>query len=401
MSYEELTPREHDVVDILPGNSIVLADELGISKSRVRALISSISDKIGIDREYTDNNNAVYGLSTTEEEIETGTDEGQKGATETDPTPTRLPASAKASVTRDAKQWAAEMESYCNALLADTEPAVADVRTPTGGEDVVIPRFDDHIGKVVRNEHGDLLTDSDLTASTIDEVCQTAFDHAEYHANGGVDTLWLVLGGDTVTGEGIYQNQMFDNDLELLDQVELAIDVYFRQIQDAASRFPHVAVACQSGNHGEVRAQGIDDGFNCDTIVYRMLDSLVRTKGLDNISFYHNAATKYLNVTFRPETERWECHIRHGQDSLAHIGTSSGKNRWRGWKLQHEFDMAFRGHYHELKVEEVYGSPVVMSGSICPPDDFEESLSEWSRPAGTVLGVSDDQPISWMSPIYI
>jgi hypothetical protein len=40
-------------------------------------------------------------------------------------------------------------------------------------------------------------------------------------------------------------------------------------------------------------------------------------------------------------------------------------------------------------------SPVIRSGSIKPPDDFEESISEWSMPACTIHGVSDEEPKTW------
>jgi len=41
-----------------------------------------------------------------------------------------------------------------------------------------------------------------------------------------------------------------------------------------------------------------------------------------------------------------------------------------------------------------------MSGSICPPGDFEESLSLWGEPAATIHGVSDERPMTWLYPIH-
>jgi hypothetical protein len=92
-------------------------------------------------------------------------------------------------------------------------------------------------------------------------------------------------------------------------------------------------------------------------------------------------------------------HLRHGQSSLEHIGTSAGKKRWLQWKDQHKFDIAYRGHYHMFQMDSISCTPVVMSGAIVPPDDFEESLAEWDEPAATVHGVSDERPISWFYPI--
>jgi hypothetical protein len=68
--------------------------------------------------------------------------------------------------------------------------------------------------------------------------------------------------------------------------------------------------------------------------------------------------------------------------------------------LRHNYDIAYRGHYHEFKIEHVHNRPVLMSGSICPPGDFEESLSLWGEPAATIHGVSDERPMTWLYPIH-
>lgn len=390
MSTTDLTPRETEIVNHLPADAEEIAELCGITESRVRGAMSKIVDKVPIEKDRNGNGRVVY----------TRSDQEWGKAVETNPSRTIVSSSEKAAVTRKIKDTASRLEEHVNLLLQNTTPAVADVNIPLSGEDVVVIRADDHIGKAVEDEHGEVVHNSYDTVDSIDHVCQEAFYTADRVVDGGVDTLHLLLLGDTVTGEGIYPNQSYDNDLTLMDQVELAADTYYDQIVNASKRFPHVNVVCQGGNHGEIRGKNpISDGFNADSIVYRMLDAVVRKANLDNVTFLHSAATKYINFPIR--CGEWTGHARHGQDSLEHIGTSSGKNKWRGWKLQHEFDIGFRGHYHELKVEEVMGSPVIMPGTLCPPDDYEESISEGGgRPRSTVIGVSDQQPLEWMKVIY-
>jgi hypothetical protein len=101
-----------------------------------------------------------------------------------------------------------------------------------------------------------------------------------------------------------------------------------------------------------------------------------------------------------PELESGHrAHLRHGQNSLEHVGTSAGKKRWYAWKDQHSFDIAYRGHYHTFQYDSIASTPIIESGAIVPPSDFEESLAEWGEPAATVHGVSDERVVSWFYPL--
>jgi hypothetical protein len=65
------------------------------------------------------------------------------------------------------------------------------------------------------------------------------------------------------------------------------------------------------------------------------------------------------------------------------------------------FNVAFTGHYHELKFEQIAGRPVLMGGSLSPTGDYENTLGIASgRPGAWTLGVSDDEPVAWQTPIY-
>jgi hypothetical protein len=65
----------------------------------------------------------------------------------------------------------------------------------------------------------------------------------------------------------------------------------------------------------------------------------------------------------------------------------------------HQFDIAYRGHYHTFQIDSIASNPVIESGAIVPPSDFEESLALWDEPAATVHGVSDARELTWMYPI--
>jgi hypothetical protein len=151
---------------------------------------------------------------------------------------------------------------------------------------------------------------------------------------------------------------------------------------------------CQPGNHGRI---GSGNPTNADSILYSMLDKVVRASNMDNVTFLQSDRSYYVDFSIRD----WDAHLRHGHDaSLEHIGTSAGKQRWLSWLVDHGFDVAFRGHYHMLKEEPINGRPVHMGGSIVPQTEFEESHALSGRAVGAIHGATDRAPTEWTEKIY-
>lgn len=125
------------------------------------------------------------------------------------------------------------------------------------------------------------------------------------------------------------------------------------QIQRLAERFPAVQVVCQPGNHGAIDPS-YSEGANADRVLYMMLDKAVRfSDDLDNVTFIRNNSARFTNfylrgshTSYEQGGQGWEFHLRHGDNSLEHIGTSAGKRRWYNWMLRHDLGQAYRGHYH-------------------------------------------------------
>jgi hypothetical protein len=156
-----------------------------------------------------------------------------------------------------------------------------------------------------------------------------------------------------------------------------------------------VKVVCQPGNHGRIGNSG--NPSNADSILYSMLDAIVRESPMDNVTFLQSDRSYYVDFSIRD----WNAHLRHGHDaSLGHIGTSAGKQRWLSWLVDHGFDVAFRGHYHQFKEEPINGVPVVMGGSISPQTEFEESHAMSGRAMGAVHGATDRYPLAWSERVW-
>lgn len=387
----ELTATQQKVLDSLPATDDELAEKLGVTTSTVRDHIKSLVDAGVPIIKDADGKRRVAGEEASEHRHPT---------TYTAPPPKT--SGEKAAETRRLKELFEEMKHEVNEILAETEPAIADggLAYEPSNEDVVLHCTDDHIGAQRRDEFGNIIFNSDIAVKRI----EARFDRArslwqrEETANRSYDTLNVLLGGDTVHGEGIFSHQPWESDLPLDKQIQLAVKTYYRQICEVADEFDTVQIVAQSGNHGEIRGKNFSASLNADDLTYGWLESLIREGGPSNVTFISNESTNFTNFTMRGGNVKG--HLRHGQDSLQHIGTSSGKNKWRGWLIQHGFDVGYRGHFHEWKLEHVMNRPVLMSGSICPPGDFEESLSVWSEPSATLHGVSDEHSITFIYPVH-
>lgn len=331
--------------------------------------------------------------------------------------------SRKSEITKTLNEKAQAMERRLTRLLEKSQPAVADgglIQEPSH-EDVVVHATDDHVGDVTEDEHGNVTYDPDIWEDRRRETMDTCFRIVDRQESAGYtfDTLHLLLGGDQVTGEGIYPGQGHDISMTLDEQVEHCATFYMEQIRRASRKFDTVQVVGNSGNHGELRFSSASNGANADRLLYLMLDNMIRQSELENVTFIRNGSTHFTNFEMREHRG----HLRHGDDSLEHIGTSSGKKRWFNWRDKHQFDIAYRGHFHKFQrntltrtreepiipdggvIEDVddletqivtENLPVIMSGSPKPPEEFEESIARWSQPCATIHGVSDSRPVTWL-----
>jgi hypothetical protein len=383
----ELSENEFVARELLPATSKQLAGDMDISVSYARGLISRLRRK-GV--EIAQDPEGRYYVSGDESD-----DVDQNVAL------TRQSVGEKAAKTRRARKFLAEMEHEIKSDLTDLPPARADGghRRTEGGTDLILHRTDDHFGERVENQDGDVVFDSEIAESRVNTIFDETHRIAETRQAMGeeIDTVNVLLGGDIVTGVTTYPDQKVEVDEDLNAQINRAVDVYLKNIRRLAAEYPSVRVVATPGNHGEIRTGDGSVAANADDIVYSILDKLIRTTGMENVTFVQSDRTHYVNFEIRD----WAAHMRHGHDrSLEHIGTSAGKQRWQSWLIDHGFDIAFRGHYHTLKEEPINGVPVYMGGSIVPQTEYEESAAISGVPAVAVHGATDDAPSAWTERVY-
>jgi predicted phosphodiesterase/predicted transcriptional regulator len=332
---------------------------------------------------------------------------------------------SKASVTKDAKKKVHELIQYLDNDLNGRAPATPEdgLTVRESNEDMVCHRSDDHIGAKYHDEYGNNTFNAEIGIDRVRTVSDRVFELKARQEAAGVDfdTLHIVMGGDHLHGIGIHSDMPWETQLSLPEQLTIASDIYMEFFDRASREFESVQIICQKGNHGELRGDGMGPEDNVDTAFFMTLDRRVRDRGYDNVQFIRSAGGNFTNFRMRENPGEDQktaealdlkvknlpadlqsghrAHLRHGHNALEHIGTSAGKQRWLAWKDKHTFDIAYRGHYHTFQIDSIGSTPVIESGAIVPPSDFEESLAIWGEPAATVHGCSDERTMTWMYPV--
>jgi hypothetical protein len=253
-----------------------------------------------------------------------------------------------------------------------------------------------HAGDRVRNDSGTVVYETDEIPDVIEYITQQSLDLADKH-DSDYDTAFLLWGGDFVTNEGIYEGQFEDLDAWLDEQHSTLITPLIRQIKTFASAFPEVNIVAQVGNHGQHRASGTSRQANADLILYKSIRNTVaelqrHSDALQNVSFQIGDATNYKNFDLRGG--KLSGHLRHGQHRHPQAETSARRKEWLSTLLDHDFDLAYMGHYHISGRIPWDGPPVLVSPSPKPSGEFVERIGGGApsdkQGVATCHGVSDE-----------
>ena len=347
MADVELSDRQQQLVHYLPASAASLADSIGVSPSTVKDHIAAIREK-GISLPFDRENNVYY--------------------LKDEPKVRRVSTKHTGNKTREANNYITEVERTILRRLGDTDVIAPQTPSP-GNEDMVVFLTDLHIGDKVEDQTGAVVYDSEKAEQVVDTVTSQALKLKE--TMGGVasfDTLHLVYGGDVVTNENIYDGQAFDIESMLADQMTTGVRAMTRQIKSFAEAFETVNVICQPGNHGKTRASGVSKQANMDLVSYRWVKDRLIESDIQNVNMRISEATWYM--TFPLRGGQWRGFVTHRQDSHQHVdSTAASKGRWRGWLNEYQFDVAFRGHYHESRIENVQNGPLVVESPSPKPSD--------------------------------
>jgi DNA-binding Lrp family transcriptional regulator len=376
----DLSETQKQTIHHLPADTETLAGHLAVSESTVRDRIKSLRDA-GVKVPY-DEDSRCYTLPD-------------------QPKVRRVSTKNTGSKTREANDFVTEIEKIILRRLEKNTQLIAPQDPDPGNEDMVLHFTDLHIGDVVEDQTGSEIYNTEIAKQVVNTVTKQVLKLRQTMGNlADFDTLHVLYGGDMITNENIYDGQAFDIESMLVDQMTTAVSALTRQLKTFAREFETVNVICQPGNHGKTRASGVSKQANMDLVTYRWIDDRLREADVDNLNFQTSEATWYR--TFGLRGGKWTGFLTHGQDSLQHVDATAASSRdWRGWLNEFDFDVGYRGHYHESRRESIQNGPMVFeSPSPKPDDEWTSKIGEGSvdgvgKRLATVHGVSDKRPVTW------
>ena len=256
-------------------------------------------------------------------------------------------------------------------------------------ETEVMVLSDLHFGKLVELE-GEVKFDKRIAEERFKSITASMLHlNASYMSNHKMDELVILLLGDIVDGEIIYEGQVYNQDMSLLDQVSLAARLIKKELIDPVSQlFNRVRIVSVPGNHGEIRNQAgvhmMHPRTNFDTVVALMLQ--MGCQDLKNVEF--EIATTNLHTTM---IRGWKFLLAHNLPSA----TSSGfRKKYGGYFERFRFDVSVHGHWHTPEWTYFNTKPIVQNGSLPGTDDYAVELAFNTVPLQVMFTVSDKRPVA-------
>jgi len=292
---------------------------------------------------------------------------------------------AKQTITNKATNYLAQLEHEVKS--ADTNSTeFEEPDYESNGFTAIIHETDSHFSAHVKNRRGDVIYDTDTAVLQTREAFSWYAD--QIHARpGNLDDIVILLGGDLLEGEDIYESQAHEIRKSLDDQIKAARRAYFEEIKWLKELFGvPIKIVCVSGNHGDL---GTTSGANADDIIYSMLEDMINLSDIGGVKFVKSDRSDYTTFNYR----NWKGYLTHGENRRGHIGTSSPQSDWLAIKDEFGFDAAWRGHYHTQKRETVNGAPVYMTNSRKPGDDYTDTLTAFDNPGNAIYFGTDLKPV--------
>lgn len=205
-----------------------------------------------------------------------------------------------------------------------------------------------------------------------------------------VNEVVIVIAGDIVDGELIYETQRSHIEIDVVKQLQCATVClwnFLAQISDIDPNIP-VRVVCVRGNHGRTHDSANEES-NWDLALYYNLRILANVAGRKNV---------YLEIS---DSDYALFDVKGHKGLVRHIAPYESRNaaskaKLGGWLAQHEYDFLICGHWHSTSFSVWNGRPMFCNGCLSGTDDLAERIALSSDPVQWVFGISEKRLPTFM-----
>ncbi len=286
-----------------------------------------------------------------------------------------------------------------NAILKDIKKIRANTDIPPlkhkvtpATEDLAIVLSDLHFGKKYE-QGGKVVFDLDIARKNLGALIDNARHLTDTYIRPmhKLDALNIFLVGDIIDGELVYASQTWNLQYPVREQVKMALEALMPLVRWGADTFKAVRIFTAYGNHGA----GDDKAHqtsNWDLILYDMLE--LACAEMDKVEVHVSEDTYNL-----VEVRGHKYLLRHKIHSQ--LQTAAGRSQVGGYWNIHMFDMLITGHWHNPRLDNFNGIPVLYNGNLFLTDEYTEQLSFNGRPTQFMFGISDKRVMTWMWPVRL
>jgi len=269
------------------------------------------------------------------------------------------------------KNYNEQITSYLNALATIANAVTFEYSSPKPQSDTSLCLLlsDTHIGQ--KTNYYNSKIGCEAISEEIPELildAQLPFDIGE---------VVILLGGDMIEGEDIYQTQPHHIDLTAIEQVEKISSAIMLLAKQLNSMFDcPVKIETVPGNHGRV-SRTADERSNWDNVVYQNL-ALASSIAKGYNPNFGITVNKNFNQTNVFKIQGHKVMLYH--EGPKHTGTPAMKIKLAGWFKTHQWDVMACGHWHEWSIGGLFGKPVIKNGSLVGYNDLAERMGVYDPP---------------------
>jgi hypothetical protein len=324
---------------------------------------------------------AMQAEAAIEQVLEEDTDDSVPTTTQIDESKLRLALGRAPLVPIASQQDRLEFNEFIDSLITESLKVKApNMPHLSTGSSLCVLLSDTHIGKLTDNFNRGVF--ENRIASITTKI------QSEVKLPDDLEEIILMLAGDMLEGEDIYQTQAHHIEMPAIDQVQIAVDCIWKLMNSLAAAFPKVRVRVETcpGNHGRVSKMA-SEKTNWDNIIYQTLGYLA-TVAMNPRLFVNPCFESFQTFKVQDKTGML---FHHG---TKHLGTASMQQKVSGWLYTKQFDFMCHGHWHHWSVDTQFGKLVMKNGSLPGDDDLSERMGVFDPPRQGWLLVRKGQPIN-------
>jgi UDP-2,3-diacylglucosamine pyrophosphatase LpxH len=199
------------------------------------------------------------------------------------------------------------------------------------------------------------------------------------------DEIRLLLLGDLVEGEGIFEHQANIIEAPVITAHKEATETCWKLACALSETFQvQVTVETSPGNHGRM-SKGAHPHSNWDNAI---------AQSLAMISNYaqHPNVTVNLNLNNFNLIDIKGSKVLLNHEGIRHLGTPAMVQRLAGWIISKNIDILVHGHWHNRALDTYLGRSRVCNGSAAGPDDLGEKIAREDPASQVYFFVDPERP---------